>query len=171
MRLSNFVHNRHTESSPHEPRTSVPCIDSRMSTIVRENPFVHFEYDHERRLLIGTVKPILPTDEEWIFAKTTIRSFYDSALKTNTVFGMVLDFRELQMLPLSRYDDWATFFNNMKPDTAKCVHKTAIVSDSMFIRTALNAFFTLYTAVRPTTFVSTPEEAATFARSEMCAAQ
>lgn len=142
-----------------------------MSTIVRENPFVRFEYDHERRLLIGTVKPILPTDDEWIFAKTTIRSFYDSALKTNTVFGMVLDFRELQMLPLSRYDDWATFFNNMKPDTAKCVHKTAIVSDSMFIRTALNAFFTLYTAVRPTTFVSTPEEAATFARSEMCAAQ
>ena len=142
-----------------------------MPTIVRENPFVHFEYDHQRRLLIGTVKPILPTDDEWTFAKTTIRSFYESALQTNTVFGMVLDFRELHMLPFSLYDDWATFFNEAKPDTARCVHKTAIVSDSVFIRTALNAFFTLYTAVRPTAFVSTVEEAVTFAQSEMCAAQ
>ena len=62
-----------------------------MSTIVRENTFVQFKYDHERRILMGTVKPILPTDDEWTFAKTTIRDFYDSALKTNTVFGMVLE--------------------------------------------------------------------------------
>jgi hypothetical protein len=142
-----------------------------MSIIVRENPFIRFEYDHARRLLVGTVKPIVPSDDEWAFAKTTIREFYNSALETNTVFGMVLDFRELKLLPWARYDDWADFFNEAKPDTAKCVHKTALISDSVFIRTALNAFFTLYTAVRPTTFVSTPEEAVAFARSEMCASQ
>lgn len=138
-----------------------------MPTIVRENSFVRFEYDHDQRLLTGTVKPIVPTDDEWAFAKSTIREFYKSALETRTVFGMVLDFRELQLLPYTRYDDWATFFNEAKPDTARCVHKTALVSDSLFIRTALNAFFTIYTAVRPTTFVSTLEEAVAFARSEM----
>ena len=141
-----------------------------MPIVVRENAFVRFEYDPERRLLTGTVKPIVPTDEEWGFAKTSIRSFYDSALQTKTVFGMVLDFRELQMLPMHRYDDWATFFNEVRGDTAKCVHKTALISDSMFIRTALNLFFKIYTAVRPTTFVSTVEEAQVFALNELCVA-
>jgi hypothetical protein len=138
-----------------------------MPIVVRENAFVKFEYDHERRLLTGTVKPIIPSDEEWDFAKTSIRSFYDSALKTNTVFGMVLDFRELNMLPMHRYDDWAKFFNEAREDTARCVHQTALISDSMFIRTALNLFFTIYTAVRPTTFVSTPTEAQRFALNEL----
>ena len=142
-----------------------------MPTIVRENPFVRFEYDHDQRLLVGTVKPIVPTDPEWDFAKTTIRSFYSSALETNTVFGLVLDFRELQLLPWARYDDWADFFNQAKPDTARCVYKTALVSDSMFIRTALNAFFSIYTAVRPMSFVSTPEEAFAFVQSELCEEQ
>ena len=142
-----------------------------MPIVVRENAFVRFEYDHERRLLTGTVKPIVPSDEEWEFAKTSIRSFYESALQTKTVFGMVLDFRELHMLPMHRYDDWATFFNEERENTARCVHQTALISDSMFIRTALNLFFTLYTAVRPTSFVSTLEDAQLFALDKICVAE
>lgn len=133
-----------------------------MTTITRENNFVHFKYEHTTRSLIITVKPIIPSDEEWSFAKITIQEFYDSALETNTVFGMVLDFRQLEMLPYTRYQDWADFFNQVKSDTAKCIYKTALISDSVFIRTALNAFFAIYTAVRPTTFVSSLEEALEF---------
>ena len=138
-----------------------------MSTIVRENPL--FVSSTTTRDGFGTVKPIVPSDDEWDFAKTTIREFYNSALEMNTVLDGP-DFRELKLLPWARYDDWANFFNEAKPDTAN-VHKTALISDSVFIRTALNAFFALYTAVRPTTFVSTPEEAVVFAQSEMCASQ
>lgn len=137
--------------------------------IVKENTFVRFEYDHGRRRLLGTAKPIVPSDAEWQFAKDTIRGFYASAIQTQTVFGMVLDFRELALLPYARYDDWAAFFNEMRPDTVKCVHQTAIVSDSMFIRTALNTFFTLYTAARPTAFVATVEEGEAYARNGLAA--
>jgi hypothetical protein len=134
--------------------------------ISRENDFVRFVYDHEQRLLLATVKPCVPTEDQWQFAKTAVNGFYTSALATETKFAIVLDFRQLQLLPISRYADWANFFNELKPKTAVCVHKTAIVTDSVFVRTALNAFFSLYTTVRPTSFVSTHAEALSFVHDQ-----
>ena len=132
--------------------------------ISRENEFVRFQYDHDKRLLLTTIKPTVPTDEEWQFAKTAVNGFYSSAIATETKFAIILDFRQLQLLPISRYTDWATFFNELKPQTAVCVLRTAIVTDSAFVRTALNAFFSLYTTVRPTSFVSTLAEAFSFVK-------
>lgn len=124
--------------------------------LICENNFIHFKYDHIQKILFVTAKPNTPTDEEWEFVKNTIREYYDVAIKTNQKFSMLMDIRKLPNLHWSKYEDYRSFFNDLRSKTAICIHGTAIITETLFIRAALNVFFSIYTAERPVSFVDTP---------------
>lgn len=121
--------------------------------LICENNFIHFKYDHIKKILFVTAKPNEPTDEEWEFVKDTIREYYDVAIKTNQKFSMLMDIRQLTSLHWEKYEDYRSFFNDLRSKTAICIHGTAILNNMLFIRSALNAFFAIYTPERPVSFV------------------
>ena len=133
--------------------------------LICENNFIHFKYDHMQKILFVTAKPNEPTDEEWEFVKDTIREYYDVAIKTNQKFSMLMDIRKLPNLHWSKYEDYRSFFNDLRSKTAICIHGTAIITETLFIRAALNAFFVIYTPERPMSFVESLEGAKKFFKS------
>ena len=133
--------------------------------LICENNFVHFKYDHIQKILFVTVKPTIPTDKEWAFVKNTIKDYYEVAIKTKQKFSMMMDIRKLTNLHWEKYEDYRTFFNNLRSKTAICINGTAIITESLFIRAALNAFFAIYTAERPVSFVESIEAGKTFFQS------
>ena len=135
---------------------------SNLNILICENNFVHFKYDHIQKILFVTVKPNMPTDEEWKFVKDTIKDYYDVAIKTDQKFSMMMDIRNLPNLHWEKYEDYRTFFNDLRSKTAICIHGTAIITKMLFVRAALNAFFAIYTAERPVSFVDTIEGGKSF---------
>jgi len=133
--------------------------------LICENNFIHFKYDHIKKILFVTAKPNEPTDEEWEFVKDTIREYYDVAIKTNQKFSMLMDIRQLTTLHWSKYEDYRSFFNDLRSKTAICIHGTAILNEMLFVRAALNAFFAIYTAERPVSFVDSIDAGELFFQS------
>ena len=64
-----------------------------------------------------------------------------------------MDIRQLTTLHWSKYEDYRSFFNDLRSKTSICIHGTAIITETLFIRAALNAFFAIYTAERPVSFI------------------
>jgi hypothetical protein len=141
-------------------------VASRMASadkdVVLQNNFARFSFD-------GTVLTVLfndigrdANDDEWECSKRYMRCFYDAALQSHKRFSMIFDMRNLSTLPWNRCLDWANMFQKMRDDSEKCIHRSAVISDSVFLRTTINAFFLMYTTVRPTSFVATMDEAVLF---------
>jgi hypothetical protein len=114
----------------------------------RENSFVRFVFDSPA-LTVTIIRDTEPTDEEWTFAKETMMQFYEAAEAGNIRLRICFDLLNMCLLPARRYTDWANLFTTNRDKTAACVHATSIVTGSVLVRTAVNAFFAVYNPVRP----------------------
>ena len=125
--------------------------------LIKENSFVQFKF--KSPLLFVTVKNNKePTDEEWIFTKETMMSFYNACLHASVKMHLCFDVRLMGLLSISKSLDWARLFNQNKDKTKVCVLCTALVVDSDIVRTTINGYFTLYKPTRPVKFVKTMDE-------------
>lgn len=121
--------------------------------LICETNFAHFKYNHLQKILFITIKATLPSDKDWSEFKDILRDYYDVAIKTNQKFSMMMDIRNLNTVPWEKYDDYKNFFNELREKTKICIHGTAIIVELLLVRSALNAFFVLYKAERPVSFV------------------
>ena len=133
--------------------------------IICENDFVHFKYDHTKKILFITPKGKEPTESEWKFLTTTIIEYYDTAICTNHKFSMLIDTTNINYVPLSLYDKFRIFFTNLRSKTEICINGTAIIAKLLVLRVALNAFFTIYTPARPVSFESSIEDSEKYLES------
>lgn len=134
--------------------------------LVHENAFVRFEFSAPHlRMVVQSGSA--PSDEEWSFTKTTLQQFYDAAEKSQTRLALCFDLRRMGTLPVSRYIDWSRLFLDNRARTERCVHATAIVTDSPLVRGAVNSFFLLYTPVRPFRMVATVEDGCVWLEEQM----
>lgn len=125
--------------------------------IERENGFVRFVFTSPD-LRVTVVKDSEPTDEEWEWAKTTVLQFYEAAEKGGVRLRICFDLLHMCLLPTRRYTDWGDLFTRNRDRTATCVEATCIVTGSVIVRTAVNAFFAVYNPVRPFRLVASVDE-------------
>ena len=123
--------------------------------LICENDFAHFKYERLQKILFITIKAAIPSDKEWTVFKDILRNYYDVAIKTDQKFSMMIDLRNLTLLPWDKYNDYKNFFNELREKTKICIHGTALIVELTFVRAALNAFFLIYNAERPVSFVDT----------------
>lgn len=128
--------------------------------IEHDNNFVHCTY--ENQVLHITFKNELPTDDEWLWAKTTVRSYYTANIKQGTRFSIVCDMLQMPALPLHRIKDWVAFLNDNKKDTQLAVLCSVYVIHNTFVLTSIKLFFLMYKAERPIMCVKTVDEATQF---------
>lgn len=132
---------------------------SEQEPLVLENDFASFEL--RNRVLTMTIKPVNrpPTDDEWTATKEYVRCFYRAALGTSQRISMIFDIRHLGNVAWSYYLEWAQLFNGLREETIQCVHRSAVITDSVVLRTAVNTFFMIYQTARPTQFATSYEDA------------
>lgn len=135
--------------------------------LLRENRFIRFTF-YSPHLRVTVLHRNPPTDEEWSFTTSTIQHFYDAAEQGHTRLAICFDLRQMGVLPIRRYMDWARLFLDNKDRTATCVLATCIVTGSALVRGAVNGFFTMYTPVRPFRMVDTMEEGVVWLGTQSC---
>lgn len=133
--------------------------------LICENDFAHFKYDHLQKILFITIKAAIPSDKEWSEFKEILRNYYEVAIKSNQKFSMMIDLRNLTILPWDKYTDYTNFFNELRDKTKICIHATAIIVELAFVRATLNAFFLIYNAERPVSFVDSIDNGIEFFKS------
>ena len=131
------------------------------SALVVEDTFLSFCL-RDKTLTVTVKDDHLPSDDEWDFAKKTVRQFYKGALQSVHRMNLVFDIRRMGALPWARYIDWAALLNELREQTMQCIHRSAVVTDSMVVRVTVNAFFALYQTARPTEFCETLDMAHAF---------
>ena len=134
-----------------------------------ENRFVRFAKEPD--LFVVTVSDLEPTDEEWEFTKNGILGRYAEALRERSRFALVFDFRNMALPSPERLQDFVDLFRRNTNATAACVVCTAIVTDSVMARAAINMFFSVYSSVRPVRLVSSVEEAREWCRESSSSQQ
>tara|TARA_E500000178_G_scaffold350711_1_gene410227 strand:+ start:2733 stop:3131 length:399 start_codon:yes stop_codon:yes gene_type:complete len=128
--------------------------------MIIKNEFIEFKY--ENFVLTLTTFNDTPTDSEWDFTKKTILRFYDSALKNNTKFSIIFNIAKLNILDIKKLKEWIELFKNNREKTKKVIHRTAMITDIVFIKYTLNIFLSIYNTERPSKIVSNMEEAINF---------
>lgn len=136
-----------------------PEQEQEQEPLVLENDFASFEL--QDRVLTMTIKPVNrpPTDDEWKATKEYVRCFYRAALGASQRISMIFDIRHLGNVAWSYYLEWAQLFNGLREETIQCVHRSAVITDSIVLRTAVNTFFMIYQTARPTQFATSYEDA------------
>ena len=128
--------------------------------LLHKNNFSQFKF--EKYILVITILKSTPTETEWINTKKIIISYYDSAVIGNFKFSIIFDLRQLGILPIIYYQEWANLFIEKKELTKKHINRTCIITDNNWIKTSLNLFFKIYTTIRPFQFVSDLDKAFEF---------
>ena len=128
--------------------------------MIIKNDFIEFKY--ENFILTLTTFNDNPSDSEWEFTKKTIMRFYDSALKNNTKFSLIFDIASLNMLDIKKLKDWAQLFKDNREKTKAVIHRSAMITDILFIKYTLNIFLSVYKTERPSKIVSNMQEAIDF---------
>lgn len=129
-----------------------------------ENDFAQFRFSQP--LLTVTVKKGSPTEEEWEWTKDTMVTFYKTIDSQKSRISIIFDLRNLGILEMGIFKDWADLFQEYKDYTKRCIHRTSILTDNVTIKIGLNVFFSIYTTVRPFKMSTTLEEAEIFVMEE-----
>lgn len=129
--------------------------------LVEENDFINYTF-YNSILYITIKQNKTPTEEEWNFSKKFMINFYKSVKQSKTLFSMIFDLKNLCILPLKMYQDWANIFGDNKELTEQYLNGTSIINNNSLIKNTLNIFFKIYPTVRPIKLVSSMNDAMTF---------
>jgi hypothetical protein len=129
------------------------------------NAFATFYLDFKKSILLITIKKSQPTEDEWDMTKTTMKKYYKLFEQLGTKFSMIFNLLEMGLLSLKYYNDWADLFIEYKSKTEQYILATSIVVQSTVVRYAINAFFAIYTTVRPMKITYDEKESLNFINS------
>ena len=146
---------------------SVPLIEAKMGDIELQNRFTHMLFDGHVLYVTFKTMQSAPTDDEWNETILHLKTFYSAALKSKKRFSMVYDLANIYPLPLARCRQWANMFDGMKDDTRACIVCTAILCQNFLFRKVINLFFSMYSAVRPLSFVASLDEAIEYVEQQL----
>ena len=124
--------------------------------------FIVYEYDNKLECLKGLILKSQPTEEEWKANINLLKTFYKLADNNNIKFSIIFDLRKLGILSYNYVNEWANLFLENKSLTEKLVYKSALITNNIIIKNAINAFFVLYKTVRPIKIVYNVQEALDF---------
>jgi len=116
--------------------------------ITKQNNFILFEFNNPI-LYIKIKQNIIPSDDDWDFCKKIINSFFESALIANYKLSLIFDLSNLNKLPSDQYKELSNLFTSNKELTNLVVHKTSFITNKIFIKTAINAYFKIYDSIKP----------------------
>ncbi len=107
-----------------------------------------------------------PTSEEWQTCKDAMSVMYAEATTKGTKMALFLDLRNLGVLPLHLYDEWARFFFEKSAESAKCVLCSAVLTNAL-LQQCMTFFLEQHAPPSPVAFFSSPAAAMEFIRKHV----
>ena len=134
-----------------------------------ENDFVKIELRNEV-LSFTVLVERTPTEDEWRTCKDAMAAMYVNAAMKGTKISLFLDLRNLGVLPLHLYDEWARFFFEKSEESAQCVLCSAVLTNTL-LQQGMTFFLEQHPAPSPIAFFSSTAPAMEFIRNHVAKKQ